>query len=104
MIFPPSNLCDTFYYFVISGIPRPIQSLGDADEELTELEAILTLPVVSGVMPAYEHETVNNNQVSVDCLWADPADDELEERLEENGFGESRRYHSIILHSIDFSV
>jgi hypothetical protein len=76
------------------GIPRPIQSTEEdhKDEEISELDSILNLPVVSGVMPAYDHETENNTQISIDCLWADPADDELEEHLEENGFGESRRY------------
>jgi hypothetical protein len=44
------------------------------------------------VSPAYEHESAVTQQLASDCLWSDPATEEMEEGdLDELGFGESLR-------------
>ena len=43
-----------------SGIPRPVP------EYDTEVQAILGVPAVAAVMPAYEHETEWTKQVKLD--------------------------------------
>ena len=48
----------------LSGIPRPVP------EYETEIKAILSVPSVAAVMPAYEHETEWTKQV---CLVPCPA-------------------------------
>lgn len=67
------------------GIPRPIDGFD------SELQAILDMPNVVAVMPAYSHETEWMKQVAADCLWSDPAPESMEPRLGSDGFGESPR-------------
>ena len=67
------------------GIPRPVP------EYETEIKAILSVPSVAAVMPAYEHETEWTKQVASDCIWSDPASEIMERCLDETGFGDSPR-------------
>ncbi len=67
------------------GIPRPINHYNN------ELQAILDVPSVVSVMPAYDYETAWMKQVTADCLWSDPASELMESRLGQDGFGDSPR-------------
>eukprot|EP01039_Chlorochromonas_danica_P014578 gene14578-17043_t len=42
-------------------------------------------------MPPYDHETDWMKQVGTDCIWSDPASEDMETILDETGFGESPR-------------
>jgi hypothetical protein len=44
----------------------------------TEIESILALPKIISVMPAYDHENEWMRQVSTDCIWSDPASEDME--------------------------
>lgn len=55
------------------------------------MEAILAIPNIVSVMPPYEHEAEWMKQVATDCIWSDPASEEMEQRLDETGFGDSPR-------------
>lgn len=57
----------------------------------SEIQAILAIPNVAAVMPSYDHETDWMKQVAGDCIWSDPASEDLETRLDASGFGESPR-------------
>jgi diadenosine tetraphosphatase ApaH/serine/threonine PP2A family protein phosphatase len=83
---PLSCVIDKEIFCVHGGIPRTVT------EDQSELEAIMSVPVVSGVMPAYEYETDEMRQICTDCLWSDPAPAEDEDMdLDINGFGDSVR-------------
>lgn len=83
---PLSCVIDKEIFCVHGGIPR--QTVKDQ----SELQAIMSVPVVSGVMPAYEYESDDIRQVCTDCLWSDPAKGEgTEIILDDDGFGESLR-------------
>jgi hypothetical protein len=82
---PLSCVVDKEIFCVHGGIPRQTSS------EYNELKSIMNVPVVSGVMPAYDYESEEAKQVCTDCLWSDPAKDEDETPLDGDGFGESVR-------------
>lgn len=42
-------------------------------------------------MPPYDYEQDWMKQVGTDCIWSDPASEEMEMRLNETGFGDSPR-------------
>ena len=83
---PLACVIDKEIFCVHGGIPRQIT------KDKNELETIMSIPVVSGVMPAYDYETDDTRQVCTDCLWSDPAKEEGDEvMLDHDGFGESQR-------------
>ena len=57
------------------GIPRAVK------EQPTEVQAIMAIPSVVSVMPPYDHETEWMKQVATDCIWSDPASEEMEVRI-----------------------
>jgi hypothetical protein len=57
----------------------------------SEIEAILAMPPVLGIMPTYEDEPQWARQVASDCIWSDPAPESMEKRLGPDGFGTSQR-------------
>ena len=46
----------------------------------TEIESILALPKVISIMPAYDHECDWMKQVATDCIWSDPASEDMESK------------------------
>jgi hypothetical protein len=44
----------------------------------TEIESILALPKIISIMPAYDHESEWMKQVATDCIWSDPASEDME--------------------------
>ena len=56
------------------GIPRAVK------EQPTEVQAIMAIPAVISVMPPYDHETEWMKQVATDCIWSDPASEDMEVR------------------------
>ena len=82
---PLACIIDKEIFCVHGGIPRK------TSVEYNELQSVMQVPVVSGVMPAYEYETDEVKQVCTDCLWSDPAKDEDDQPLDGDGFGESMR-------------
>lgn len=44
----------------------------------TEIESILALPKIISIMPAYDHENEWMRQVATDCIWSDPASEDME--------------------------
>lgn len=60
-------------------------------DHTTEVEAILSQPNVISIMPPYDYETDNMRQIATDCIWSDPASEEMEPRLDLDGFGDSPR-------------
>jgi hypothetical protein len=44
----------------------------------TEIESILALPKVISIMPPYQHEEEWMKQVATDCIWSDPASEDME--------------------------
>ena len=82
---PLSAVIDHEIFCIHGGIPRPVA------EHSTEVQAILSVPSVASVMPAADHESAWSKQVCSDCLWSDPASDEMERSLDETGFGDSPR-------------
>ncbi len=51
----------------------------------------MALPNILSIMPAYDYESDWMKQVGTDCIWSDPASEEMEPHLQEDGFGESPR-------------
>lgn len=82
---PLSAIIDHDIFCIHGGIPRPI------DNYTTEIQAILAVPAVSAVMPAYDYEKDWQQQVATDCIWSDPASESQEKSLGADGFGESPR-------------
>ena len=82
---PLAAIIDKEFFCIHGGIPRLTEGTS------SEMEAIMTVPTVAGVMPAYKHETNWTKQVAADCIWSDPASDAQEPYLNKNGFGESSR-------------
>ena len=82
---PYSGVIDHDIFCIHGGIPRPVR------EHESEIQAILSLPNVSAVMPSYDHEEEWMKQVAGDCIWSDPASEDMEAYLPESGFGESPR-------------
>lgn len=50
------------------------------DQHRTEIESILALPKVISIMPAYDHESDWMKQVATDCIWSDPASEDMESK------------------------
>eukprot|EP01038_Epipyxis_sp_PR26KG_P005443 gene5443-7536_t len=83
---PLAAVVDHEIFCIHGGIPRPVT------EFQTEVEAILAIPNVSSIMPGYDYETMWMRQVATDCIWSDPASEEMEARLDKKtGFGNSPR-------------
>ena len=57
----------------------------------TEIQAILAMPHIVSIMPPYEHEEDWMKQLGTDCIWSDPASEDMEHHLDETGFGDSPR-------------
>lgn len=49
------------------------------------------MPNVAAVNPCYEHETEWTQQIASDCIWSDPAQEDQEENMDEDGFAPSLR-------------
>jgi len=82
---PLAAVIDHDIFCIHGGIPRPVK------QHDSEIQAILSLPNVAAVMPSYDHEEDWMKQVAGDCIWSDPASEELEPHLPASGFGESPR-------------
>lgn len=82
---PLASIIDHEIFCIHGGIPRPVDGQG------SEIQAIMALPRVISIMPAYDHETDWMRQVSTDCIWSDPASEEMEAVLGDSGFGDSPR-------------
>mmetsp|Transcript_31866 Transcript_31866/g.53761 ORF Transcript_31866/g.53761 Transcript_31866/m.53761 type:complete len:599 (+) Transcript_31866:106-1902(+) len=82
---PLSAVIDHEIFCIHGGIPRPI------DSKMTEIESILAMPNIVSIMPAYDHEEDWMKQVGTDCIWSDPASEDMEDMLDQTGFGESPR-------------
>jgi len=82
---PLSGVIDHDIFCIHGGIPRQIS------RRESEIEAIMKVPKVATVMPAGPTESENVQQVCLDCLWSDPAPEEMEPSLDSQGFGESPR-------------
>mmetsp|Transcript_19657 Transcript_19657/g.42679 ORF Transcript_19657/g.42679 Transcript_19657/m.42679 type:complete len:573 (-) Transcript_19657:147-1865(-) len=82
---PLAAIIDHEIFCIHGGIPRP------TDGAMTEIESILAMPNVVSIMPAYDHESAWMKQVATDCIWSDPASEEMESHLDQTGFGESPR-------------
>ena len=151
---PLSAVIDHEIFCIHGGIPRPVS------EHRNEVQAILSVPNVASVMPAYDHESewtkqvtqpspslihspcINEHmidsypllhytfyglthpsidpsiysshshsmQVCSDCIWSDPASDEMERTLDETGFGDSprgntcRNQHILITHPFNTPI
>ena len=50
----------------------------------SEIESILALPKVISIMPAYDHECEWMKQVATDCIWSDPASEDMERECDTN--------------------
>ena len=72
-------------FCIHGGIPRPLNS------RKAEITSILEVPKVASVMPPSPSEPEDMQQVCLDCLWSDPAPEEMEPSLGSDGFGESPR-------------
>lgn len=81
---PLAAVIDNDIFCVHGGVPRPI---GNSNR----IADINSVPAVSGIDPEYEHETPESMQIASDCLWADPAPEDMEDELDEHGYGESPR-------------
>lgn len=82
---PLSAVIDHDIFCIHGGIPRPVF------EYENEIQAILDIPKVASVMPAYNYEEEWMRTVASDCLWSDPAPASMEPLLPPDGFGESPR-------------
>ena len=82
---PLSAVIDHDIFCIHGGIPRPVC------EYENEIQAILEIPKVASVMPAYSYEEEWMRTVASDCLWSDPAPASMESHLPPDGFGESPR-------------
>ena len=82
---PLSAVIDHDIFCIHGGIPRPVC---DYDNEI---QAILEIPKVASVMPAYSYEEDWMRTVASDCLWSDPAPAAMEPSLPPDGFGDSPR-------------
>ena len=82
---PLAGVIDHDIFCIHGGIPRPVV------EHDSEIQAILAIPNVAAVMPSYDHETEWMKQVAGDCIWSDPASEDMEFKLDAKGFGESPR-------------
>lgn len=82
---PLAAVIDHDIFCIHGGIPRPVK------EHKSEIQAILSIPNIAAVMPSYDHEEEWMKQVAGDCIWSDPASEEVEPSLPVSGFGESPR-------------
>ncbi|KAJ1423363.1 Metallo-dependent phosphatase-like protein [Ochromonadaceae sp. CCMP2298] len=83
---PLAAVIDHEIFCIHGGLPRPVDHEG-----MTEIESILAMPNIVSIMPPYEHEEEWMRQVATDCIWSDPASEDMELDLDETGFGESSR-------------
>jgi diadenosine tetraphosphatase ApaH/serine/threonine PP2A family protein phosphatase len=83
---PLAAIIDHEIFCIHGGFPRPVKEFFN-----TEVEAILAIPNVVSIMPAYDHESDWMKQVATDCIWSDPASEDMENRLDDSGFGDSPR-------------
>ena len=84
---PLAAVIDHEIFCIHGGFPRPVPS-----HHKTEIQAILAIPHLVAIMPAYDHEVEWMKQVATDCIWSDPASEEMESVVDEvSGFGESPR-------------
>jgi len=87
---PIAAVIDHEIFCIHGGIPRPVvedkgfQSYQN-NHNATELETIMSLPSVIAIMPAYEHEEDWMKQVATDCIWSDPASEDMENYLDRTG-------------------
>jgi len=93
---PLAAVIDHEIFCIHGGFPRPIHVEDEEDGQTqllhrTEIESILALPKIISVMPAYDHESDWMKQVATDCIWSDPASEDMENMLDEDGFGDSPR-------------
>lgn len=86
---PLAAVIDHEIFCIHGGLPRPIYD--EDDPNTTEIQTILALPNIISIMPPYDHEEDWMKQVATDCIWSDPASEEMESMLDETGFGESPR-------------
>eukprot|EP00598_Pedospumella_elongata_P000678 CAMPEP_0184966654 /NCGR_PEP_ID=MMETSP1098-20130426/267_1 /TAXON_ID=89044 /ORGANISM="Spumella elongata, Strain CCAP 955/1" /LENGTH=565 /DNA_ID=CAMNT_0027487967 /DNA_START=213 /DNA_END=1910 /DNA_ORIENTATION=+ len=93
---PLAAVIDHEIFCIHGGFPRPIRIEDSPEGEMqtlhkSEIESILALPKVISIMPAYDHESDWMKQVATDCIWSDPASEDMENGLDEDGFGDSPR-------------
>ncbi len=85
---PLAGVIDNDIFCVHGGLPRPTKAVDLA----TRVEDLLAVPRVAGISPVYDHESRSTQQLASDCIWSDPALEDMEGReLNELGFGESLR-------------
>ena len=82
---PLSAVIDHDIFCIHGGIPRQVS------RRQTEIQSILDVSGNASVMPPADHETEDQQQVCLDCLWSDPAPEDMEPTLDSEGFGESPR-------------
>jgi diadenosine tetraphosphatase ApaH/serine/threonine PP2A family protein phosphatase len=82
---PLAGVIDHDIFCIHGGIPRPVPDQPNA------IQAILSMPNVAAVNPCYEHETEWTQQIASDCIWSDPATEDMEQNMDEDGFGPSLR-------------
>jgi diadenosine tetraphosphatase ApaH/serine/threonine PP2A family protein phosphatase len=83
---PLAAVIDHEIFCIHGGIPRPVKDL-----HTNEIQAILAMPNIVSIMPPYDHEYDWMRQVGTDCIWSDPASEDMETILDESGFGDSPR-------------
>ena len=59
---------DNEIFCVHGGIPRLVEDFDN------EIQAIMAVPNLNGIMPSYEHETEWTKQISADIVWSDPVE------------------------------
>ena len=62
------------YGSIHGGIPRAIK------DHSSEVQTIMAIPPVVSIMPPYDHEEEWMKQVATDCIWSDPASEDMEVR------------------------
>ena len=63
---PLAAIVDNEIFCVHGGIPRLVEDFDN------EVQAIMAVPNLNGIMPSYEHETEWTKQISADIVWSDP--------------------------------
>lgn len=91
---PLAAVIDNDIFCVHGGLPRPT----NPSDVATRVEDLLAVPRVAGISPVYDHESRVSQQLASDCIWSDPALEDMEVgggghggELDALGFGESLR-------------